>query len=293
MRSRTLTTLASFSFLTLAACAGTVDGPYNKAGSDAALEHPDARWVLQDSRTPDSLSADTLSADTLSADTLSPDMTPAPCKKGYERDSAGQCVDIDECKNSPCKATETCQNTAGSYTCTPIPCPTGYQRDAAGNCVDIDECKGSPCPAGQTCTNTPGSYSCKADPTTWDYALNQPCAPGTWNCDCHSSCGSTSACAPNSCGSTGTWPDPACKEIAKYHGRTNGNRPTWYFSKKMAQYPQTFTIVINGCPGLTVTSNNGVRFEKNGIIVKQSDVAGRGMAVVVPSSCQSTQCCYK
>ncbi len=37
-----------------------------------------------------------------------------------------------------------------------------------------------------------------------------------------------------------------------------------------------------------VVTNNGTRWEGRGYIVKQSDVTGRGLAVVAPASCKST-----
>lgn len=71
-----------------------------------------------------------------------------------------------------------------------------------------------------------------------------------------------------------------------YHGRTNGNRPTWYFPKNMSQYPSTFTVSIAGCSSFRV-ANNGKRYVTGGYIVKQSHVSGRGVALLAPSSCGS------
>lgn len=76
-------------------------------------------------------------------------------------------------------------------------------------------------------------------------------------------------------------------EEGTYWGRFNGNRPTWYYSKTMAEYPQQFTVVIEGCVIVEVTNNNGIRFESGDTIVKQSDVPGRGMAVIGAASCYS------
>lgn len=74
-------------------------------------------------------------------------------------------------------------------------------------------------------------------------------------------------------------------ENAMYRGLTNGDRPTWYFSKTMASYPKVFKVVAEGCTSEVVT-NNGTRYEgDNGLIVKQSDVAGRGMAMLVKKGC--------
>jgi len=76
-------------------------------------------------------------------------------------------------------------------------------------------------------------------------------------------------------------------EQGLYWGRHNGNRPTWYYSKAMARYPQQFTVVIEGCATVDVTSNNGRRFVSGSTIVKQSDVPGRGMAVIGSAGCYS------
>lgn len=82
--------------------------------------------------------------------------------------------------------------------------------------------------------------------------------------------------------------DPDKKEVGSYSGRYNGDRPTWYFSKNMKSYPSTFYITISGCVSDLKVSNNGSRWEGSGIIAKQSDVSGRGLAVVGASSCSSS-----
>lgn len=84
------------------------------------------------------------------------------------------------------------------------------------------------------------------------------------------------------------------KEIGDYRGRTNGNRPTWYFNKKMGDYPAQFTVVIKGakCDDLAV-QNNGERYEKDlPYLVKQSDVPGRGMAVLASADCSPSEAAY-
>ena len=80
-------------------------------------------------------------------------------------------------------------------------------------------------------------------------------------------------------------------EYGRYVGRTNPNRPTWYFSKTMSRYPSTFTF-SSGCGTFTVR-NNGHRWEGGGHIVKQSDVPGRGMAALAPGSCGSNKAYVK
>jgi hypothetical protein len=84
-------------------------------------------------------------------------------------------------------------------------------------------------------------------------------------------------------------PGPAVhSEAGDYVGRANGDRPTWRFSKPMTSYPKTFVVTIPGCVTRSI-SNNGVRYESGGLIVKQSDIAGYGMAIVMASTCHSTE----
>ncbi len=76
-------------------------------------------------------------------------------------------------------------------------------------------------------------------------------------------------------------------EKGKYWGRHNGNRPHWYYSKKMSDYPSQITVTIEGCTSGMVVNHNGNRWESGGYLVKQSDVSGRGMVILGPSSCFS------
>ena len=73
----------------------------------------------------------------------------------------------------------------------------------------------------------------------------------------------------------------------RYHGRHNGNRPTWYFPRNMSSYPSKFKVSIPGCSSFEVRNNNGRRYVNGGYIVKQSDVPGRGLALVAPAGCSS------
>lgn len=75
-------------------------------------------------------------------------------------------------------------------------------------------------------------------------------------------------------------------EQCTYSGRYNGDRATWYCSKKMSSYPDGLRVVVDGCYNVTI-SDTGKRYEKSGLIVKQSDVSGRGLAIVTALSCKS------
>lgn len=76
-------------------------------------------------------------------------------------------------------------------------------------------------------------------------------------------------------------------EKLHYHGRHNGDRPTWYGADVMVNYPRTLTVTIPNCVTRTIT-HDGNRYDRNSLIVKQSDVSGRGLAVIYSSSCKST-----
>jgi hypothetical protein len=104
--------------------------------------------------------------------------------------------------------------------------------------------------------------------------------------DVNATAGSGSTTVNSSASNQGTTTSGTTKEAAAwYNGRTNGNRPTWYYAKKMSSYPKTFTLNVSGCRTGIVVSNNGSRWESGGYLVKQSDVSGRGMAVLAPSGC--------
>jgi len=73
------------------------------------------------------------------------------------------------------------------------------------------------------------------------------------------------------------------RENGYYHGVHNGNRPTFYLKHLMKDYPRTFTAVLERCETVTVI-NDGYRFESSKLILKQSDVGGRGMALTTQAS---------
>lgn len=78
------------------------------------------------------------------------------------------------------------------------------------------------------------------------------------------------------------------KEVLKIHGRYNGDRPTFYGSKNLNQYPDSFYFTAPGCLARTLLTTNGQRLEYGGYggwIFKQSDV-GRPMGIIGPAACQ-------
>ncbi|CAM9778455.1 unnamed protein product [Lampetra planeri] len=78
------------------------------------------------------------------------------CSPGYEGDSAGRCVDVDECARGShrCRPGQRCVNEAGSHSCR---CPDGFTLLGA-QCVDVDECRLGLC--SHQCLNSPGSFRC-------------------------------------------------------------------------------------------------------------------------------------
>lgn len=84
--------------------------------------------------------------------------------------------------------------------------------------------------------------------------------------------------------------DEVDTELMAWFGRYNGDRGTWYGSKNMNQYPPVLCIQVNACLPTTCFPNNGRRWEKGGqagYVVKQSEVGGRGIALIVPRTCRS------
>lgn len=61
------------------------------------------------------------------------------CKDGFEMNSEGVCVDINECErsHSVCRRNEKCYNTVGSYKCVLEVCEPGYEIDS-----DRSQCVG-------------------------------------------------------------------------------------------------------------------------------------------------------
>ena len=110
------------------------------------------------------------------------------CRKGYEMDNAGNCIDIDECSSEDtCHPNAECQNIIGSYECK---CKYGfvgndetcqdvcYRRDESNECIEIDDCKVSnKCHDKADCFKSVGNYTCQCKN---DYIGN-----GT-SCDCTS-----------------------------------------------------------------------------------------------------------
>ena len=82
------------------------------------------------------------------------------CDSGYEMSTSGECVDIDECLNSPCDTNGICENSLGTFTCK---CADGYDGDGY-TCNDINECdKSDTCDVRATCVNHDGTFSCQCD----------------------------------------------------------------------------------------------------------------------------------
>ncbi|XP_067136118.1 fibrillin-2-like isoform X2 [Centruroides vittatus] len=84
------------------------------------------------------------------------------CKTGFRQgENARNCLDIDECSETPNLCHQKCINVWGSYQCT---CEQGYSLESDNRtCKDVDECKlyeGRRKLCMGLCLNEPGSYSC-------------------------------------------------------------------------------------------------------------------------------------
>lgn len=82
-------------------------------------------------------------------------------------------------------------------------------------------------------------------------------------------------------------PEPVVEtkiETSTIHpNRNNDNRAQYYFDHDMSFYGNQF--VAEFCGKTITVTNNGTRSEHGSFLIKQSDVSGRGMVFVGPSSC--------
>ena len=99
--------------------------------------------------------------------TPSDDLKSCDCPAGYQKDSEGNCMDINECQTDAhsCGENAQCTNTPGGHICS---CSPGYQSADASlqnlQCEDIDECSTAAHSCGEQdnaqCVNTVGDYQC-------------------------------------------------------------------------------------------------------------------------------------
>ncbi len=83
---------------------------------------------------------------------------------------------------------------------------------------------------------------------------------------------------------------PLTKEKLEWFRPTNGDRGTWYGARYMNQYPKDMYLTVPGCLASTHVTNNGTRWERGGqagYVIKQSEVTGRHIALIVPRGCRS------
>ncbi|CAG0896142.1 unnamed protein product, partial [Cyprideis torosa] len=80
------------------------------------------------------------------------------CDEGYQFLS-NTCVDIDECRTSPCSESQTCENIPGSYKCVQAECPSGFEL-INDRCFDVNECLTNNGGCDHLCENLDGSHLC-------------------------------------------------------------------------------------------------------------------------------------
>lgn len=71
-----------------------------------------------------------------------------------------------------------------------------------------------------------------------------------------------------------------------YHGKTNGGRPTWYTSAENLQIGDIVKVVIGDFEKeftVVLRDNGSIGFEEGEFVVKNSEVSGRYIAVLLPS----------
>ncbi|KAM3594095.1 uncharacterized protein V6R79_002168 [Siganus canaliculatus] len=59
-----------------------------------------------------------------------------PCESGFQKDAAGHCVDVDECRSGGATCRHTCRNTEGSYRCVCLDDNGTEQDEGSPQCVE-------------------------------------------------------------------------------------------------------------------------------------------------------------
>ncbi|XP_056392643.1 uromodulin-like [Hyla sarda] len=93
------------------------------------------------------------------------------CPNGFTKNTANECVDIDECSDPTlyhCQSLANCSKNEGDSSCT---CKSDYKEDGF-QCKE-EECARSLCGQGLECLNEKGSYKC-LDPCSSYTTLNEP-----------------------------------------------------------------------------------------------------------------------
>ncbi|XP_074521549.1 uncharacterized protein LOC141787165 [Halichoeres trimaculatus] len=92
------------------------------------------------------------------------------CEDGYQWSPDRGCVDTDECslKDSPCRPSQVCQNTPGSFECLE---PSPNTRSSPSSQSVQFSCGNTSCPLGTDCINFNGTVHC-ADPCLYHTRLN-------------------------------------------------------------------------------------------------------------------------
>ena len=138
------------------------------------------------------------------------------CERGFETDATGSCIDMDECRDTPCHRTALCRNALGSYSCV---CPTGQVGDpVVTGCRNPDDCTSDDmCPDTAACIQSRCRNPCEVPGACGPLAQCVPsqhkavcvCPPRTTgdpyvNCnplECigHGDCAADLSCISNKC----------------------------------------------------------------------------------------------
>ncbi|XP_071552987.1 uncharacterized protein [Panulirus ornatus] len=138
------------------------------------------------------------------------------CDRGFQTNTVGGCVDVDECRDSPCHRSALCRNELGSYSCV---CPEGQVGDPVvtgcrkpGECLKDDDCPDTAACSNNQCYNPcerPGACGAGAQCRVDDHSAVCFCPSRTTGdpnsacvalqCLSHSDCAADKSCIRNKC----------------------------------------------------------------------------------------------
>uniref|UniRef100_A0A3Q3F322 ZP domain-containing protein n=1 Tax=Labrus bergylta TaxID=56723 RepID=A0A3Q3F322_9LABR len=162
--------LKSFYFTIVVLCTGTLVSSCDSCHDEAACHESKERGDTFSNQTLSCLCNDGFVGDGLMCYSIKLCSDSSCCKEGYQWSPDRGCVDTDECSltDSPCKPSQVCTNTPGSFVCLE---PSPSSRSGPSSQSVQFSCGSTVCPSGTDCVRMNGTLQC-ADPCQEYTVLN-------------------------------------------------------------------------------------------------------------------------